>query len=619
MNFWKGVKECLFFTRALVFTPSVHLHAETPNVKKEGKMKKILVMSAVILFAVSSVFAVPFSPTPLRLSASPQFRYNFDGTLLEIPVTVTGTPSNSTLMIYTKGKADAIGKVRNGFLAWHYVNRVDTCVYLSPPTQMIQGSNTITWNGKDKDGTKVPPGTYTYYLWGYDNQTPKILALRNAVPSYNNTYFEAYDEKGIPKANPIFYYTLRKWPVGIDPMTPLASLETTTSGRPGIPKIGERIQLDHLDHTKFWQLEKSTASQTIYITKYKWVPNGAGMVETDWCDQGAFTWNTIATGALMMSHAGVMGDGKGLLFSTYFPWYSKEPWAQIIFLTEEDGTQERILDYSTWYVSKYDNDNGGQMNGLAQIFYRNGLCTTTGEYTCMVSGYDPYRDPGDEVIWANGNGDVIHDHRNLLTATPWLCNDNSTGPWTHIFTVDQHQISHISVAKAGVVSFGSMGPDGIGIGYFAYSGETASGVQNHGPLLWDEGLTYDGMYNDNVTDAVVANQTGTWWTGYDSIKGVISNALGVDEAAPAAFSVAQNSPNPFNPTTSISFTLTKPGKVTVDIYNAAGQKIDTVVNTTMNAGNHSATWNASKFSAGVYFYTVKSGDFSKTMKMTLLR
>jgi hypothetical protein len=43
------------------------------------------------------------------------------------------------------------------------------------------------------------------------------------------------------------------------------------------------------------------------------------------------------------------------------------------------------------------------------------------------------------------------------------------------------------------------------------------------------------------------------------------------------------------------------------------------VNANMNAGSHSVTWNASKFSAGVYFYTVKSGDFSKTIKMTLLK
>ena len=51
----------------------------------------------------------------------------------------------------------------------------------------------------------------------------------------------------------------------------------------------------------------------------------------------------------------------------------------------------------------------------------------------------------------------------------------------------------------------------------------------------------------------------------------------------------------------------------------AGQKVDTIVNEFMNAGSQSIVWNASDFSAGVYFYTVKSGDYSKTIKMTLIK
>ncbi|MFC1574049.1 T9SS type A sorting domain-containing protein, partial [Candidatus Latescibacterota bacterium] len=93
----------------------------------------------------------------------------------------------------------------------------------------------------------------------------------------------------------------------------------------------------------------------------------------------------------------------------------------------------------------------------------------------------------------------------------------------------------------------------------------------------------------------------------------------VSEDSPAAFAVDQNSPNPFNPTTSISFKLTEAGNVSVEVFNVAGQKIDTVANEFMSSGSHSVTWNASGFSAGIYFYTVKSGDFSRTMKMTLLK
>jgi len=50
-----------------------------------------------------------------------------------------------------------------------------------------------------------------------------------------------------------------------------------------------------------------------------------------------------------------------------------------------------------------------------------------------------------------------------------------------------------------------------------------------------------------------------------------------------------------------------------------GQKVATIANEFMSAGSHSVIWDASGFSAGVYFYTVKSGEFSRTMKMTLLR
>jgi hypothetical protein len=112
---------------------------------------------------------------------------------------------------------------------------------------------------------------------------------------------------------------------------------------------------------------------------------------------------------------------------------------------------------------------------------------------------------------------------------------------------------------------------------------------------------------------------GLWFVGHDSIKGIISNQIKADDTSPVVFSVAQNTPNPFNPSTTISFTLTRRGMTTVEVFNSAGQKVDTVLDEVLNAGSHSITWNASPFSAGVYFYTVRSGSHSKTMKMTLLK
>ena len=236
-------------------------------------MKKILVMSAVILFAVSSVFAAPFSPTLLKLNVSSQITYKFDGTQLQIPVTVIGKPSNTIFMIYTKDKAAAIGKFRNGLLGWHYVNKLDTCLYMSPPIKMATGSTTITWDGKDTYGTKVPAGAYTYYLWGYDNQSPKVMASKTQDMG-NPACTEARDAKGILLPNPIFYLGLRKWKVGIDPETLSSAMETTTAVRSGVKRIGNDITLDPKDHNLFWRGEIST-SNTLFATKYKWIPNSA--------------------------------------------------------------------------------------------------------------------------------------------------------------------------------------------------------------------------------------------------------------------------------------------------------------------------------------------------------
>jgi hypothetical protein len=174
----------------------------------------------------------------------------------------------------------------------------------------------------------------------------------------------------------------------------------------------------------------------------------------------------------------------------------------------------------------------------------------------------------------------------------------------------------------GAVSFGLYAPDGTGIAYKAYAGETAG--QKHGLDFIDYDSPYDGIYSGAIAllqpdGKTYMHAAGIYFTGHDSVKGLITNSNVVDEATPAAFTVVQNVPNPLNLSTIISFTLVKAGKVTIDIYNSSGQKVDTLVNTTMSAGNHSVTWNASKFSAGAYFYTVKSGEYSKTMKMILLK
>ncbi|MCD4796026.1 MAG: T9SS type A sorting domain-containing protein [Candidatus Cloacimonetes bacterium] len=85
-------------------------------------------------------------------------------------------------------------------------------------------------------------------------------------------------------------------------------------------------------------------------------------------------------------------------------------------------------------------------------------------------------------------------------------------------------------------------------------------------------------------------------------------------------------PNPFNPTTTISFNLTAENaeNAELEIYNLKGQKVKTLVNEKLNAGQHSVSWsgndeNGRSVSSGIYFYKLKAGDFEQTKKMMLLK
>lgn len=88
---------------------------------------------------------------------------------------------------------------------------------------------------------------------------------------------------------------------------------------------------------------------------------------------------------------------------------------------------------------------------------------------------------------------------------------------------------------------------------------------------------------------------------------------------PRIFSVDQNFPNPFNPTTSLSFSLPKAGDVRVEVFNVLGQSVSLLADDRREAGVYSLSFNASSYPSGVYFYRVDYDGFSETRKMLLLK
>jgi uncharacterized protein (TIGR02145 family) len=88
---------------------------------------------------------------------------------------------------------------------------------------------------------------------------------------------------------------------------------------------------------------------------------------------------------------------------------------------------------------------------------------------------------------------------------------------------------------------------------------------------------------------------------------------------PKSIDLLQNFPNPFNPSTTISFTLPERTYVTLSIYNQLGEKVAVLLNGEKAAGSHSIEWNAGKFASGVYFYELKTEKYQAVKKLILMK
>jgi photosystem II stability/assembly factor-like uncharacterized protein len=92
-----------------------------------------------------------------------------------------------------------------------------------------------------------------------------------------------------------------------------------------------------------------------------------------------------------------------------------------------------------------------------------------------------------------------------------------------------------------------------------------------------------------------------------------------ESLAAGNFMLYQNFPNPFNPVTTIEYYIKEANFISLVVYDILGKEIDRLVNTYQAAGSHRIQWNAENYPSGIYYYRVKSGGFTDSKKMILLR
>ena len=140
------------------------------------------------------------------------------------------------------------------------------------------------------------------------------------------------------------------------------------------------------------------------------------------------------------------------------------------------------------------------------------------------------------------------------------------------------------------------------------------------PMIHDnDGGTWEGQLTLSTTNDDNAHSTcEVWsntWIGDRSTLGIDGDG-GI---IPYEFALFNNYPNPFNPITTIKFSIPETQQVTLKIYNLMGREVVTLIDQELHPGYHTTKWNAGSMASGVYFYRLISGKESLKQKMILLK
>ena len=176
----------------------------------------------------------------------------------------------------------------------------------------------------------------------------------------------------------------------------------------------------------------------------------------------------------------------------------------------------------------------------------------------------------------------------------------------------------LAASGTGTIS----GIEGSGNDYWYVRGTTIYRSTDVG-ASWTLSHTQTAAQND-ISLVADANTCMVGWScgASGTISKMTGSPVGINDPVnqiPSAYSLMQNYPNPFNPTTNITFALPTAGNVELKIYDITGKEVASLVNTFVNAGMHSVSFDASAYASGIYIYKISTGSFTDSKKMVLIK
>jgi hypothetical protein len=246
-------------------------------------------------------------------------------------------------------------------------------------------------------------------------------------------------------------------------------------------------------------------------------------------------------------------------------------------------------------------------------------------YTAIASKYNWGAGDNCNIFAARINitDNSINNYTLFGSSGLWFMYPKVAPKFTSPFTGDTMAISFNIGGTGKFLSSEVIGYDQTG-GLSSYS-ETGTGLTNYGTGALRNGdyngICIDPYQNGKLWSVGMFSKSGGWGTGI-GYMGWTSTSVGItgnNGLVPNSYTLSQNFPNPFNPSTTINFTLPKDGLVKLVVYDITGKEIKVLSNEFRTAGYHSISFDASNLPSGVYLYKLSAGNFVETKKMILTK
>jgi hypothetical protein len=606
------------------------------------------------------------TPNPLRLSVS-NVAYGGSGGV-DIPFTMNQR-ATVWVAIYEIGSTDTGPTNINGAVV-RYVAQ-DKFIAAAPNESGIAlaaGNNVIRWDGRDWNGEEAGPGNYEFDVIAVNNLDPSALVgiSSNGMPDH---IFDLRNGDNwchlAASANPDrgqFWGSLALGKIGTDYVAnpsayELWNFEESVQMLPSGDTVGG-IRPDVDDPTAFYV---SMTPNGPNCGVYRLIRNDASKTldrDPNFADNG-------------FSHLPLAETERSLHLSVWKDKLYTANWstAEIpapSFCVWDKATGEFLqnVDQHREFFWRYRIDDNG-----VESFSAGGVTSTSVNETGLwVTGWRGTQvikiDHDFNLIWSNGPGDFYDDQISVERAAALGFTGNvANGELSLVLDAIPDYKSRVLITTARHNTIGHrasiLGRDGSGIGriwagfnigpYRQHANTNVAVIQNNcsghgGDLYCGENAgspgTYDGLVFNTFYDIVhqefrtyeatePRNPAMAMHMGFDIQTGKMgADVTAVEEVdgagTPESYSLGAAYPNPFNPETAFDFTIAADDNVRIDVFNAVGQRMDTLVDNFKPAGTYKVTWNGrdangAPVSSGAYFYRMQASEFSDVRAMTLLQ